>query len=334
MVIKLIEDKEIWDKFIDQSPYGLLFHKWDFLKIIERHTDYKLLAYGIYNGSILICLIPLFFKKFKGVKTIFSPPLTTGVVSQGFVMSKEFDTLKQHKKETYLNIVTEEFNEEMKKISPNYVRITLVQNFLDTRSFQLSNYNVCPYFTYVINLNLSLDEIFNGFKKELRSDLKKVDMSTFKLLESNDISTFYELEKEKYTKKGLYDAILSKNYLEDLLNTYPENLKLLFLYDKDDDIIVTQLSCGYKDRFTLWQGGTKSQKYSYINEYRTWELIKQAKNAGYKRLDLGGGPKNLSMFKSKFNPTLEMYFTIDKKDNIGKFAEWSYMNFAKMIYRI
>jgi hypothetical protein len=70
----------------------------------------------------------------------------------------------------------------------------------------------------------------------------------------------------------------------------------------------------------------------YGNEYRVWKSITQAKNARYKKLDWGGGPKNISRFKSKFDPILEMYFVVHKKDNIGKFAEWSYMHFANMIY--
>lgn len=334
MTIKLIEDKEIWDRFVDQSSYGLLFHKWDFLKIMEKHTGYKLLSYGIYNGHALICIFPLFFKKFKGIKAVFSPPVTAGMACLGPVMDKEFDILKQNKKETYLNIVVEGLNEEIKKISPNYVRISLVQNFLDIRPFQWSNYSADAYFTYVFDLNLSLDQILNGFRKDLRNGIKQVDASNFKLLSSNDISMFCELEKEKYRKKGLDIAILSSDYIEDLFDAYPENLKLSFLYDGDNDIISAQVSCEYKDRYTLWLGGEKSHKYIYGNEYRVWECIKQAKNAGYKKLDWGGGPKNISRFKSKFDPTLEMYFVVHKKDNIGKFAEWSYMNFANMIYNL
>lgn len=334
MTIKLIEDKDVWDGFIDQSSYGLLFHKWNFLKIVEKHTNCKLLSYGIYNGNTLICIFPLFIKKFKGVKTVFSPPLNTRIPWLGPVMSQEFDILKQNKKETYLNIVSEELNKEIKKISPNYVRISLVQNFLDIRPFQWSNYNIDANFSYVFDLNLSLDKILHGFRKDLRNEIKQVDASNFKLLQSSDITMFHELEKERYKKKGLDIMIISKNYLEDLFEAYPENLKLGILYDNDNDVISTQISCEYKDRYILWLGGANSQKYTYGNEYRLWECIKQAKNAGYEKLDWGGGPKNISQFKSKFNPALELYFVVHKKDNLGKFAEWSYSNFMKIIHNI
>jgi hypothetical protein len=54
MVVELVKDKEPWDNFVDESFYGLLFHKWDYLKIMERHSGYKLLSYGIYKEVFLI----------------------------------------------------------------------------------------------------------------------------------------------------------------------------------------------------------------------------------------------------------------------------------------
>jgi hypothetical protein len=41
----LIQDQTSWDQFIDNSPHGLLFHKWNFLKTIELHSGYELLPY-------------------------------------------------------------------------------------------------------------------------------------------------------------------------------------------------------------------------------------------------------------------------------------------------
>ncbi len=333
MTIELIEDKDVWDKFVDQSHDGLLFHKWDSLKIMEKYTNCQLLPYGIYNGEELICIFPLFFRKSRGIKTIFSPPPGTGVTRLGFVMNKEFDTLKQIKKEHYLNIVVEEFDKEIKNISPNYISISLVQNFLDVRSFERNGYNVHANFTYITDLNPSLDDIWNSFTKILRNQIKRMDGSNLKLLESDNISAFYDAEKKRYENKGISPPIISKNYLKDLFETYPEHLKLVYLYNGNDDIITTQVNCQYKDRFVQWMGGARSQDNIHYNEYLMWEFIKQAKSAGYKKMDWGGGNGAISQFKTKFNPSLGIYFDISKKDNLGKFAEWMYLNFIQKVYR-
>jgi len=74
MAIKLISDSKQWDDFIDRSICGLIYHKWDFLKIVERYTNFDLLSYGVFKGATLICIFPLFYKKINGLKCLFSPP--------------------------------------------------------------------------------------------------------------------------------------------------------------------------------------------------------------------------------------------------------------------
>ena len=73
-LFRLLTTAELWDSTVDQSPYGLLFHKWDFLKIAEKHTGWMLLPYGVYKGKRLLSLFPLFYKRDLLIKSVFSPP--------------------------------------------------------------------------------------------------------------------------------------------------------------------------------------------------------------------------------------------------------------------
>lgn len=329
MVVELIKDKELWDEFVDKSPYGLLFHKWDFLKIMEKFSGYKLLSYGIYKGDELIAVFPLFFNKSKGLKKIFSPPPRTGVSYLGFVMDQKYDTLKQDKKESYLNIVADEIDEEIEKFSPNYVAISIVPNFLDIRPFKWNNYNIDTHFTYTINLSRTLDEIGNNLKKILRKQIKKAEDLNLKLLKSDDISMFYELEKKRYEEQSINFPIKSKEYLQDLIKAYPENFGLYYLYDSNEEVIGAITTQEYK-RFILWMGNTKIKNEIYGNEYIIWKLIQKAKSENYQKFEIiGANIKRLCQFKSKFNPSLELSFSLYKKDALGKLAEWAYLNFLR-----
>ena len=60
MVVELLEDKKRWDEFVETSPQGLLFHKWDFLKTVERHSNDQFLPYCVYSGEELRCIFPFF----------------------------------------------------------------------------------------------------------------------------------------------------------------------------------------------------------------------------------------------------------------------------------
>jgi hypothetical protein len=43
MLVELLDDKKLWDQFVENSPQGLLFHKWDFLKTVKRHSKCQFL---------------------------------------------------------------------------------------------------------------------------------------------------------------------------------------------------------------------------------------------------------------------------------------------------
>jgi len=71
----------------------------------------------------------------------------------GFVMNRDFYTLSFVKQASLLDLVVEEFDKEIKRISPNYVSISLVQNFLNIRSFEWKNYGTKAHFTYITDLS-------------------------------------------------------------------------------------------------------------------------------------------------------------------------------------
>ncbi len=329
MGLVLIEDSNSWDQFVDRSPHGLLFHKWGFLKTIELHSGYELLPYGIYKGESLICVIPLFYKKIKGVKTLFSPPPQTGVPYLGFAMCREYNTLKQNKKENFLNIVSDEIHQEISKMSPHYTQISLVPNFLDIRAFTWNQYSVNAGYTYMLDLSESLDTIWSNFQHELRRQIRQGENLDLQLANSSDISPLYHFLKERYKEQNLNLPIISQSYLQDLIRLYPEHIVIHYLYDKNREIIGVNMTHEYK-LCIGWIGAIKLSNTIHSNEYLTWKLIQRAKEKGFKIFELqGANRKNLCQFKTKFNPSLELTFEINQKNKFGQLAEWAYFNLIK-----
>jgi len=140
MTTEIIRDKDRWDKFVDESPYGTIFHKWDFLKILEKYSGYRLLTYGVYNGNQLICVFPLFLRSYMGLKLLFSPPPSINMPYLGFLMSPMYDSVKQKRKESYLDEVVREISAEIKKLSTNYVSTITAPGFRDIRPFKWHDY--------------------------------------------------------------------------------------------------------------------------------------------------------------------------------------------------
>lgn len=330
MAVELIRDNGLWDSFIEKSSHGLLFHKWDFLKAIERHTKFQLLPYGVYLGEELICLYPVFYRKYQGLKMVFSPPPGSSIPYLGFVMSPVYDTLKQRRKELYINTAVDEMEQEIQKLSPNYVSIDSAPKFVDFRPFKWNGYEVDTHFNYVISLERPLDRIWSSFGKDCKERIKEFSRSDVSLRESPDVETYYNLEKKMYEDQGLNAPVVGKEYLQEIFRLYPDNMKLYFLTRNGE---MADVECAYmfKDKFKLlWCVPTIGKKMYGNQEYSTWELIRKAKQEGYKEFEIvGANIKRFCSYQSKFNPSLDMTFTFSKRDPIGTVAEWSYMNIVR-----
>lgn len=329
MTIEIINDRGLWDEFIDDSPYGMLFHKWDLLKIVEKHSGYELRPYGLYKKGVLYGVIPLFYKNTKGVKLVYSPPQGTlaYIPYMGLVMKPEYRTYKQRKREQYLETAWTEISGELKKLSSNIVSITLVPDMYDVRPFMWDGYDIKLLYTYTLDLTRSEEEIWNSFDNDCRQKIRASARDGLIIRQSTDIDTFFSIMEERLKGYGNnFFTRQSPEYLRDLLAAFPENIKLYFTY-KGEEIVGAVINCCYKDQYTGWFGDAIINKDVLCNEYLNWEVLKMAKAAGYKRFEnWGADMRRVNQFKSKFNPTLVPYFHVRKKDRLGTISEWGYDN--------
>jgi hypothetical protein len=328
MTTGLIDDRETWDAFVDESASGRLFHKWDFMKITQKHTGFTFLPYGVFKGNELICIFPLFRKQLHGVNILLSPPPLQSVVPYlGFVMSHRYDTAKQSKKESMLRTVAQDFEDELAALAPNYLAITQVPGFIDVRQFLREGYAARIHFSYVIDLTPSISEIWNGFSSNLRTKLRKVEKSGYRLEKSTDLSVFYSTVAERFSEPEMNIPMISRAYFEDLFRAYPDELGLYYLYDDLDAVTGVQATQEYKT-FTLWMGAPKMTAMPG-NEFLQWLLLQQAKDAGYRQMEnVGANNENLNLFKSKFNPSLTIFLELSREDILGRVARWAYSTIA------
>ncbi|MCE5339134.1 MAG: aminoacyltransferase [Methanomicrobiaceae archaeon] len=328
MTTGLIDDRETWDTFVDESAAGRLFHKWDFMKITEKHTGFRFLPYGVFKGNELICIFPLFQKQMHGLKILLSPPPLQSVIPYlGFIMGRRYDTAKQSKKESMLGIVAEQIDNELAALAPNYLAITQVPGFIDIRQFLREGYDARIHFSYVIDLEPPLSEIWSGFSSNLRTKLRKVEKNGCRLEKSTDLSVFYSTVAERFSEPDMNIPMISRRYFEDLFQAYPDELGLYYLYDAEGTVTGVQATQEYK-AFTLWMGAPKMTAMPG-NEFLQWLLLQQAKEVGYRQMEnVGANNENLNLFKSKFNPSLTLFLEMSRQDFFGRVARWAYSTIA------
>jgi len=94
MTIVTLQHKDLWDDLVDRSHHGLIFHKWDFLKIVEKHSGYRLMPLGVYKGDKLTCIFPIFCSREMGMKMVLSPTPHACIPYPGPVMGPMYDGLR------------------------------------------------------------------------------------------------------------------------------------------------------------------------------------------------------------------------------------------------
>lgn len=328
MTAEIIKDEALWDMFIDDSTYGMLFHKSRFLDCMNDVFKGKLLKFGIYDGEKLIAVFPLFYKSLYGIKTVFSPPPMTGVPYLGFVVHPEYDSLKQDKKESWLNLIAEDISKEVEKCSANYIFFSGVPDFLDIRPFKWYGYSIDMRYSYKIDLTRPVDVIWGSFKKILRKQIKQAEKANLQLYESADPALFCELHDNRYVEQGL-SSPLNKMYIEKLLKSFPENIKLYYLF-QDQRVVTSVITSEYNGRVDVLWGNPKVDGDLFANEYLIWKLIQNSIDKNFiSFVIIGANIKRLCQFKSKFNPNLEFSFSVSKKDILGKTVESVYNNILK-----
>jgi len=331
MTVSRVDDRDTWDAFIDDSPSGLLFHKWDYLHLTAKHTGSTLLPYAVYKGEELICVFPLFSRRMHGVSAVFSPPPLTVIPHLGCVMSRSFGELKQSKKESLLGMVAGEIQDEIRNLSPNYLSIAFVPEFNDVRHYLWDRCDARVRYTYTINLDRTVEELWNNLHYKLRNKLKKEAGAGLRLEKTSDISTLHRLLADRYQDPSLDIPLIRRDYLEDLVRAYPDRIGVYYLYDAGDEVAGVVATQEYK-RFLLWMGTPRLDGAHAGNEYLQWLLIQRAKAEGYRTFEnMGANNPDLVFFKSRFNPDLMMYFEIEKKDTLGAASEWAYLAFVKRL---
>lgn len=296
---------------------------------MEKHTACELYPLGVYITEEIICVIPIFFKKVNGVRMVFSPPPQTAIPNLGFVPSSRCDGMKLSRKSSHMHEMGTLFSREIDRMNANYVSIVLTPDFHDIRPFKWNGFLTEHMTTYEIELQRPLDTILRSFSSSKKDLIKKLDRYDLKLVESNDISLFYESSVERYREQGLKFPVVSKEYLQELLQLYPEQIKLHYIEHGDGEILGGLMTTEYR-KMTIWLGNAKPHVKVPVNEFSYWEIIRKAKEKGYDSVDLGGADMpNISTFKSRFSPSLRTKYRLVKKDLIGRASEWFFFNIYK-----
>jgi len=325
-------DASEWDKIVDESPHGTLFHKWKWLRIMEKYSGAKLHCIMGTKGDELIGLYPIFVKKKFGFGFVFSPPPHLSVLYLGPVIAN-YEKMKQSRKESAFNNLQKEFEGFLSgNLKADYVNIMTPPNLMDSRPYFWNGYNVRLRFNY---LNCISDEnvFWSNMEKKLRQNISRAKREGVQVETGGpkEMRQIYSAMIRRYNEQNKRVKVPIE-YLLDLQKEFSKNMRI-YVALFNGEFVTGVIDLCYKNKISSWVGNPKSKLTSLnANDLVNWTSIEWGCKNGYKYYETMGaaGNERLHSYYSKFNPRLSVCYGATKYSSfLSKFFEFAYFRIVK-----
>jgi len=318
MNIQEIKDKNVWERFFEQSKEKTFLQSWNWGEF-QKAMGSKIWRLGIYDNNNLIATSLVIKIKAKRGNFLFVPH---GSAMKHQVLETLLNELKKIAKEERADFI---------RIAPiserNYKNIKLFKNL----GFRNAPIHMHPELSWELDISFSEDELLMGMRKTTRylikQGLKNKDIKIIQSKELKDIEIFNEINKQ--TVKRHHFIPFSLEFLKKQFSAFrSDNQISIFLAKYQGEIIASGI-------FIFWQNigfyhhGASSLKHPKIpvSYLLQWEAIKEAKKRNCKLFNFWGiiSEKEkshpwagLSLFKKGFGGYEKSYvktqdFPISKK---------------------
>lgn len=291
-----------WDAFVNKSPHSTLFYKIPWLKA----PGWNFTIYGYLKGGELYAGIPMSWSKRWGFKVALQPTPTPYLE----IIFKEQDAK-----------YVQRLSKEKEAIRPlarrlkhdfDYIYFHLPPGPVDLQPFIWEGFSIGVEYTYIINLNKSLDEIWHNLHHTKRNEILKVQQKGVRITPSGDFEQTFKIVEKTFSRQGT-----KLNYKTAALNynrvaTEAGRGKSFHAIDKNGNTIaVVYLVWDNKRSYSLLGGHDSESSYRGAKALAIWESIKFSKGIGLQQFDFEGSMiPQIELFIRKFGGKQTPYFTL------------------------
>jgi len=289
LTIRTIEEKEEWEKFLDECPEKTFLHSWSWGEF-QRAMRENIWRFGFFEEETLFAIALVV--RVKAKRGIFL------LVPHGPVLREDIQRNKEQKEEI-LAILLESMKKIAVKENASFLRINPIweRNEENADLFQRAGFRrapsqMHPEASWKLDITSSEDELFSVMRKTtrylIRQAQKNSDITIEQSHDTSDIQIFAKLHKLVSQRQKFVP--FSYEYLEREFSMFSqENQVSLFLGKVRGDIVAASfvLFCSgvgfYHHAVSLPQYATLSIPYLL-----QWEAIKEAKKRGCTIYDFWG----------------------------------------------
>lgn len=320
LILKQDINADLWTKYIHGHRLATIFHDLDWLDILEKSYNVKIVRLGFFKGGCLVGVMPLSLQKLGFFKILGSPLSRMSTQYQGFLIDDGislldiFAALDKYQKENKIDYLQLYFNEK------------LPENLFENYGYATET---CK--TYVIDLNKNKETLWQDLEKSCRYKIRKAENLGLEILEANSLDNWLEdywfILNQLYGLQNMLPPDPKQFYINIWNKLNHKNKIKVLLVRSNNKIIAGSISLLYKNKVYGLDGvSLREQKTQGPNNALEWYLIKWAQKNGFGEYDmLGANIPRIAKFKKSFGGNLREYTYAYRSNNaISKIARSAY----------
>jgi len=281
MQIKNIDNKQIWENFLESQPQKTFLHSWNWGEFNQIMGN-KVWRLGIYRNKTLVCAAQIIKTKAKRGTFLLCPhgPYLNWQDEQQFKILVD-----------YLKTIAHQEKCSFIRIAPFIERNETNRKFFQKCGFIYSPIHTHAEYTWNLNLKSNEEKLLKNMRKTTRYCIRKAEKEGVKIIQSNnpdDLKYFLKLQKETMLRHRF--TPFSHEFLKnELLAFTKDNQVSLFLAEYQKEILASAIIIFWQ-KISFYHHGASSTKFPKIpaSYLLQWEVITEAKKRGCQLHNLWG----------------------------------------------
>ncbi len=284
--------------------HGTLFNRSDWLSLFGE----RMKRCGFFDdGGTMVGGFSLYQERRMGLKIFRSAPFTPICGPFLNVKSQNPVAVLEERRKILACMV-----EHLRKESPAICMLPLDQRITDTLPFFWNGYKTIPSYTYLLNLELSLEQIKGNMSSERRKNLAKAAKDGLRVRQESDMTVVRELVLATFGRQRKH---IDRQSLDNILFTYakPSNSFAFVAYRGSSPIATCFIVHDVNTAYYLLGGYNSDEKHHGAGVLAMFEAIRYSQELGVRTFDFEGSviPPIERYFRG-FGGQLTPYYTVNK----------------------
>ena len=299
-----------------------MFHRAGWLLAAAEASHSHLRAMVLAHNDNWVGTVPLFQSRRGPFRVTMSPPAKLGIPYLGPTLNAPAELRQAPKEAKWRELVRAILGVHPQRDRPHYFQMILSPGIQDVRPFLWAGFRTTPAYTYILDLTPPPDAIYASFQREARKRIRTAEKTmTFREGGENEAMLILQDLSRRYREQGLSLGV-TQQYVARLFDALPAGSLRSLVVERNGVMVTGLIATVEANRVRVWQGGHRSATpESGAVEYLYWCTALWARTAGKGKMELvGANTPQLVEFKVKFNPSLDVYYLVERASPLSRIA--------------